>query len=158
MSHYARVHRELVDARGDAIGRPCAAPGCTRLADGWGLVGDATHYGEDSHGKAVRWSTDLNDYAPLCDSHNALLDHGGDWLYCPRGHYRATWGRAKNGHCRGCHRERAREYRAAHRDDPEYRARCREHSKNHRARRAALARSSEQHDTGQTATTKGNPG
>jgi hypothetical protein len=136
MSRYARLHKELIDARGDAIGRACAAPGCTRLADGWGLVGEASHYGEDSHGRAVRWSTDLNDYAPLCDSHNALLDHGGDWLYCPQGHYRPTFSTSANGRCRACDRERARAYHAAHRDDPAYRERRRRNAKNNRAKRA----------------------
>lgn len=143
MSPYARVHLELVDARGEAIGRPCAAPGCARLADGWGLVGDATNYGEDSHGKAVRWSTDLNDYAPLCDSHNAQLDHGGDWLYCPRGHYRVTWSRITatgRARCLGCERERARAYHAARRDDPAYRERRRRNAANHYARSASRKR------------------
>lgn len=147
---YRFVHDELKRERGDALGRPCAAPDCRRLADGWGLVGEASHYGEDTMGRGVRWSTDLRDYAPLCDSHNALLDHGGDWLYCPQGHYRATFGTYANGHCRGCERERARAYHAARRDDPDYRARRRRSALNHRASRAGI--------TGQTATTKGTQG
>ena len=145
---YRLIHDELKGQRGDAVGRPCTAPGCRRLADGWGLVGDASHYGEDSVGRAVRWSNDLNDYAPLCDGHNHQLDCGGDWIYCPRGHVRVTWGTTANGRCRGCHREDARAYHAVRRDDPAYRERRRRSNQNHRAKRAVT--------NGQTATTKGN--
>lgn len=109
MNRYRRVHQELRHERGDAVGRPCVAPGCRRLADGWGL-GDATHYGHDGDAR-VRWSVDLDDYAPLCVTHNNQLDRGGDWTYCPRGHVRAAWGTAANGMCRGCDRERSRERR-----------------------------------------------
>lgn len=77
------MHEMLRRKFGSAVGRPCAAPGCRRLADGWGLVGDATHYGEKGRdGKIVRGSTDPSDYAPLCFSHNAQLDRGGDWQHC----------------------------------------------------------------------------
>lgn len=117
---YRRMHEMLVREFGSAVGRPCAAPGCRRLADGWGLVGEATHYGEKGGDeKIVRWSTDPNDYAPLCYSHNAQLDRGGDWQHCPRGHYRLTFGTDADGGCRGCRRDRSRARRA----DPEYRAR-----------------------------------
>ena len=137
-SGYNRVHYLLRRDRGSAVGRPCVVPGCTRLADGWGLVGEATHYGEKGgDDKPVRWSTDLNDYAPLCYSHNAQLDRGGDLLMCPRGHVRITWGVTGKGECRGCSRERSREYHAARRDDPVFRARRRENTRNYRARRAA---------------------
>lgn len=119
-SGYNRVHYLLRREFGSAVGRPCVAPGCRRLADGWGLVGDATHYGEKGgDGKPVRWPTDLNDYAPLCHSHNVQLDHGGDWQHCPRGHYRFTWGTDSKSECRGCGRDR----RHARRADPEYRER-----------------------------------
>lgn len=128
---YRLIHDELKDRRGSAIGLPCVAPDCRRLADGWGLVGEASHYGEDSLGRAVRWSNDLNDYAPLCDSHNNLLDRGGDWLYCPNGHYRATFGTHRNGRCKGCTRDSLRARYA----DPEYRARA-----NARRRELAAAR------------------
>lgn len=117
---YRIMHETLRREHGSAVGRPCAAPGCRRLADGWGLVGDATHYGEKGgDGKLVRWSTDPNDYAPLCYSHNAQLDRGGDWQHCPRGHYRLTFGADPDGGCRGCRRDRARARRA----NPAYRAR-----------------------------------
>jgi hypothetical protein len=81
-------------------------------------VGEAMIYGEHAS-RAVRWSTDLDDYAPLCDSHNALLDHGGDWEMCPRGHVRVVWGKKPNGHCRGCARvqERARRRRLARKEN-----------------------------------------
>lgn len=136
---YQRMHEMLANEFGSAVGRPCVAPGCARLADGWGLIGEATHYGEKHVGGTaiVRWSNDPNDYAPLCYSHNAQLDHGGDWLMCPRGHVRITWGVTGKGECRGCSRERSREYHAARRDDPVFRARRRENTRNYRARRAA---------------------
>lgn len=119
-SGYNRVHYLLRRDRGSAVGRPCIVPGCRRLADGWGLVGEATHYGEKGgDNKPVRWSTDLNDYAPLCYSHNAQLDGGGDLLMCPRGHVRITWGTTGKSECRGCVRER----RCARRAETEYRAR-----------------------------------
>lgn len=111
MNRYKLVHRELRLRRGSAVRQPCVAPDCTRLADGWGLVGDATHYGYDGRVR-VRWSTRLNDYAPLCTRHNNQLDRGGDWVYCPRGHVRAAWGTTRKGDCRGCDRERSRERRA----------------------------------------------
>lgn len=122
---YQRMHEMLAREFGSAVGRPCVAPGCTRLADGWGLVGEATHYGEKNVGgtQIVRWSNDPKDYSPLCYSHNAQLDHGGDWLMCPRGHVRITWGADPDGGCRGCRRERLREYKRRLRADPEYRTR-----------------------------------
>lgn len=162
---YRIMHEMLRREFGSAVGRPCAAPGCRRLADGWGLVGEASHYGEKGgDGKIVRWSTDPKDYAPLCFSHNAQLDRGGDWQHCPRGHYRLTFGTDADGGCRGCRRDRLREHKRRRRTDPEYRARenarnrerrARRLSADHRAASAALSRSSEQHDTGQKATTKG---
>lgn len=122
---YQRMHEMFAREFGSAVGRPCVAPGCTRLADGWGLVGEATHYGEKNVGgtQIVRWSNDPKDYAPLCYSHNAQLDHGGDWLMCPRSHVRITWGADPDGGCRGCRRERLREYKRRLRADPEYRTR-----------------------------------
>lgn len=118
---YQRVHETLVREYGSAVGRPCVAPGCTRLANGWALVGEPTNWGEKSGSDAriVRWSTDLRDYAPCCHTHNHQLDRGGDWQHCPRGHYRATWGVDSKSECKGCRRERRRRLRA----DPEYRAR-----------------------------------
>ncbi|GAA4066304.1 hypothetical protein [Agromyces indicus] len=136
MSGYERVHQELKARRGNAVGRRCVAPGCTRLADGWGLVGDegTLRFSEDGHGKRVRWSDDLADYKPLCMTHNNQLDHGGDWLLCPRGHSRAAFGVAADGMCRRCKSERSREDRE--RGGDQYRARNRERM---RARRAAMS-------------------
>ncbi|MGY1551586.1 hypothetical protein ACW5CM_07340 [Microbacterium sp. A588] len=129
---YRRMHEMLVREFGSAVGRPCVAPGCTRLADGWGLVGEASHYGEKGgDDKIVRWSTDPNDYAPVCYSHNAQLDRGGDWQHCPRGHYRLTWGTDTKSECRGCARDRHRARRA----DPAYRAREYARERENRARR-----------------------
>lgn len=107
MNEYQELHRKLRSVRGNAVGRPCIAPGCTRLADGWGLLGESSCYGEDGRAR-VRWSKDLDDYAPMCASHNAQLDRGGDWELCPSGHHRATWGTTTNGSCRGCSRESSR--------------------------------------------------
>lgn len=139
MSEYRRIHAELKRTRGSAVGQPCAAPGCDRLADGWGLIGEGLVFGlKDGDGNPddvpVRWSRDPKDYAALCYSHNAQLDHGGDWLYCPRGHYRLTFGKDSKGDCIGCRRERLREFKRRRRTDPEYRAHEREQR---RARRAA---------------------
>lgn len=106
MNRYQALHRALRKERGSAVGRPCAAPDCKRLADGWGLIGEASHYDMDGCAR-VRYSTHLGDYTPLCYSHNAQLDKGGDWTYCPNGHHRATWGKSGTG-CRGCARESAR--------------------------------------------------
>ncbi|MBF0673175.1 MAG: hypothetical protein IR160_11390 [Salinibacterium sp.] len=148
---YQAIHAELRARRGSAVGLPCVAPGCSRLADGWALVGEATNWGEksDSEDKIVRWSTDLNDYAPCCDSHNHQLDKGGDWLYCPRGHYRTTWGVDSKGECQGCRRERRRRLRA----DPEYRARETARDLARRAdRRAMNHRADRAVATGRTAT------
>lgn len=109
---YKQIHDRLEHERGRAVGMPCVAPGCTRLADGWGLrSGEATHFGEDYYGRAVKWSTDLAAYSPMCMHHNRLLDGGGDWDHCPRGHYRATFGTYPNGQCRGCSRSASREHR-----------------------------------------------
>ncbi len=164
-SGYRIMHERLRREFGSGVGYPCAAPGCRRLSDGWGLVGEASHFGEKGRGDAqiVRWSTDPKDYAPLCYSHNAQLDHGGDWQHCPRGHYRLTFGTDPDGGCIGCRRERLREHKRRLRADPEYRARENARNQERRARRradvraasAALPRSSEQQDTGHTATTKG---
>ncbi|QMU98212.1 hypothetical protein FVO59_14225 [Microbacterium esteraromaticum] len=144
-SGYNRVHYLLRRDRGSAVGRPCVVPGCARLADGWGLVGEATHYGEKGgDGKPVRWSTDLNDYAPLCYSHNSQLDRGGDLLMCPRGHVRLTWGVTSNGECVGCRRERLREHKRRLRADPGYRARENAQRQEQRKRRAERAKNGEQ--------------
>lgn len=136
-SGYRRMHDMLVREYGSAVGRPCFAPGCRRLADGWGLVGEASHYGEKDVGgtKIVRWSTDPKDYAPLCFSHNAQLDGGGDWQHCPKGHYRLTWGVDVKSECVGCRRERLREHKRRLRAAPEYRAR--ENASNQERRRRA---------------------
>jgi hypothetical protein len=113
---YAGVHRLLKRHRGSAVGKPCAAPGCGRLADGWGLVGLPTHIGpHPDHGRTVRWSIRIfTDYAPLCRSCNNLRDHGGTWALCPAGHSRVAWGRS-GGRCAGCRREARRRGRAASR-------------------------------------------
>lgn len=104
---YAGVHRALKRLRGSAVGKPCAA-GCGRLADGWGLVSSPTHIGpHPDHGRTVRWSIRLDDYAPLCRSCNNLRDHGGTWALCPHGHARIAWGRS-GGRCRGCRRNAER--------------------------------------------------
>ncbi|MFT4280569.1 hypothetical protein [Microbacterium sp.] len=139
MSEYRRIHAELKRTRGSAVGQPCAAPGCDLLADGWGLVGEGLVFGlKDGDGKPddvpVRWSRDPKDYAPLCYSHNAQMDHGGDWLMCRRGHVRLTWGKDSDGWCVGCRREHLREYKRRRRADPEYRA-CERQQR--QARRAA---------------------
>lgn len=165
ISGYGDVHDALRRQFGSAVGRPCVVPGCRRLADGWGLVGEATNYGEKKDGTRVRWSTDLKDYAPLCYSHNAQLDRGGDLLMCPRGHVRITWGKdPHNSECVGCRRERLREYKRRRRTDPAFRdrenakareRRARRRAIDHRAGSAALPRDREQHDTGQQATTRG---
>lgn len=131
---YKRVHSRLERERGRAVGMPCVAPGCSRLADGWGLRGgEATHSGEDYFGRRVKWSKDLAAYSPMCVHHNRQVDMGGDWDSCPNGHYRITWGAHADGRCRGCARESSRRYHGAHRDDPAYRARRREQQ----SRRAA---------------------
>ncbi|WP_405372294.1 MULTISPECIES: hypothetical protein [unclassified Microbacterium] len=127
-SEYRRVHDDLKRIRGSAVGRPCAAPDCDRLADGWGLVGEGLVFGMKNNDGLpddvlVRWSRDPRDYAPLCYSHNAQMDHGGDWLYCPRGHYRLTFGKDSKGECIGCRRVRLRDIKRRHRVDPAYRAR-----------------------------------
>ena len=138
-SEYRRIHAELKRTRGSGVGAPCAAPRRTRLADGWGLVGEGLVFGlKDGNGNPddvqVRWSRDLRDYAPLCYSDNAQMDRGGDWVMCPRGHVRLTWGTDSNGWCVGCRREQLREFKRRRRADPVYRAREREQQK---ARRAA---------------------
>lgn len=111
MRGYSATHKALKRERGSAIGQPCAAPDCTALADGWGLIAHPTVFGTES-GRPVSWSRDLRDYAPLCKSHNGQKDGGGNWTRCPRGHVRAVWGTTPSGHCRGCARERSREARA----------------------------------------------
>ncbi|OIU87674.1 hypothetical protein BFN01_08345 [Microbacterium sp. AR7-10] len=111
---YAGAHRTLKRLRGSAVGKPCAAPGCRRLADGWGLIGHPTHIGpHPDHGRTVRWSIRIfTDYAPLCSSCNNLRDHGGSWDFCPRGHSRLAYGRS-GGKCRGCRRDAERARTAA---------------------------------------------
>ena len=112
---YDGMHRFLRRVRGSAVGKPCVAPDCTRLADGWGLVGHPTHLGVESHGRPVRWSVRLRDYAPLCARHNSQRDSGGSWAMCPQGHARAAWGTDARGTCRGCKREHERRLRASKR-------------------------------------------
>lgn len=114
---YAGVHRALRRLRGSAVGKSCAAPGCRRLADGWGLITrQPTHIGpHPDHGRTVRYSVRIfTDYAPLCSSCNNLRDHGGTWTLCPAGHARIAWGRS-GGKCRGCRRDAERRRRAAKR-------------------------------------------
>lgn len=108
---YGSVHEALRRERGSAVGKPCAAPGCGRPANGWGLTTRPTSFSAKA-GAALGYSTDLDAYAPLCASHNAQRDHGGDWHSCPRGHVRLVWGTTNGGHCRGCRREWSREYNA----------------------------------------------
>ena len=105
-STYRGVHEALVQARGSAVGRPCH--GCGLPARGWMRIGPATHIGRNSHGKRVKWSTDLSAYAPGCARCNARADHGGSLALCPRKHVRAAWGTTPKGECRGCVRERRR--------------------------------------------------
>jgi len=110
---YGAVHSALRRRYGSAIGRPCAAPGCDAPATGHALIGRATHIGVDSHGKRVKWSTDLDAYAPTCTSHNGQRDHGGSWTMCKHGHVRLAWGVTAKGYCRGCVRQRPRRRSAA---------------------------------------------
>lgn len=105
---YGGVHRALIRERGSPVGRPCAAPGCEEPSTGWGLTTHPTTIGVNGHGHLVRFSTNLDAYEPLCRSHNAQRDHGGNWLRCPQGHDRATWGADAAGTCRGCKREHDR--------------------------------------------------
>lgn len=105
-STYRGVHDALVRERGSAVGRPCH--GCGRPATGWMRVGPATHIGRNSHGKGVKWSTDLDAYQPGCASCNARADHGGSLIACKRGHVREAWGTTRKGACRACERERNR--------------------------------------------------
>lgn len=107
---YGGVHKALIRHRGSAVGRPCAAPGCTSTASGWGLIEHPTTIGA-AGGKVLRFSTDLDAYAPTCTRHNSQRDHGGNWTLCPKGHVRAVWGTDSTGTCRGCNREYMREYR-----------------------------------------------
>jgi hypothetical protein len=105
---YAGVHAAVIRLRGSAVGKPCH--GCGRPATGWMRIGPATHIGRNSHGKRVKWSTDLSAYAWGCSSCNARADHGGSLIYCPAParHVRAAWGTTAKGECRGCQRERNR--------------------------------------------------
>jgi hypothetical protein len=107
-STYRGVHDALTRHRGPARGRPCEGPGCDRTATGWMRVGPPTHIGRNSHGKRVKWSTDMDAYLPGCARCNARADHGGSLIYCPRKHVRAIWGTTPRGECRGCVRERRR--------------------------------------------------
>ena len=107
---YTGIHKALRRERGSAVGEPCAAPHCDRLATGWGLVARPTTIGATG-GKLVRFSTDLDAYEPTCTSHNAQRDHGGNWTLCPKGHVRSVWGTDSTGTCRGCNREYMRGYR-----------------------------------------------
>lgn len=109
---YAGVHKALRRVRGSAVGKRCAHPECDRSAQGWGLVGHPTTIGTVDGGRLVRFSTDLDAYAPLCARHNAQRDHGGNWTACPKGHVRTVWGTDATGTCRGCNREYMRAYRA----------------------------------------------
>lgn len=102
---YGGVHRALKQLRGSAVGRPCIAPGCGEPSKGWGLVGRPTTIGVDSRRRIVRYSQFADDYEPLCNRHNSLLDGGGSWSLCPKGHVRALWGQGKTGGCLGCSRE-----------------------------------------------------
>lgn len=128
----ARLKRQ----RGSATGYPCAAPGCDRQAETWALVGSPTHTGTATiRGKVatVRWSVNLDDYAPACRTHNAQLKGGGTWERCGRGHLRSEAGVNPRGQCAACRRE--------DRQSPERLERHREAERRYRekkrARRAA---------------------
>lgn len=60
----------------------------------------------------MKWSTNYEDYVPMCRSHNGQRDGGGNWTLCPRGHARIAFGTTPSGACRGCRREWDREARA----------------------------------------------
>lgn len=109
---YEGVHYELRRRHGSAVGLPCAHPTCDRPAIGWGLLGHPTNIGYNSRGTVVKWSTNYDDYVPMCRTHNSQRDGGGNWTLCPRGHARIAWGTVPNGACRGCRREWDREARA----------------------------------------------
>lgn len=110
---YRQVHDRLIRERGSAVGRPCF--GCGRPSTGWMRIGPADRIGLNSHGKRVKFSTDLSAYVWGCPSCNARADHGGSLLYCKRKHARIAWGTTKKGECRACARERSRARRRAER-------------------------------------------
>lgn len=107
---YRGMHRRLQRLHGAASAHPCAAPACERQAADWALIGEPTHMGpvERSAQRFAYWSTNLDDFAPLCRSHHRMLDAGGDWTYCPRAHLRAVVGTTQRGECRACKRQRGR--------------------------------------------------
>lgn len=109
---YEGVHHELHRRRGSAVGLPCAHPDCDTPAIGWGLLGHPTNIGYNQRGTVVKWSTNYEDYVPMCRSHNGQRDGGGNWTLCPRGHARIAFGTTPSGACRGCRREWDREARA----------------------------------------------
>ncbi|MGV9194069.1 hypothetical protein ACQ143_06960 [Microbacterium sp. MC2] len=112
---YRSVHGALRRAHGPASGYACAAPDCDRQATDWALCGEPTRLGTVSpaNDRAVVWSTEPRDYAPLCRRHHRMLDGGGDLTFCPAGHHRATFGTTNSGECRGCDRDRQRRRRAS---------------------------------------------
>lgn len=105
---YDEVHRRLRKERGSAVDAACSHPDCDRRSTGYALIRipETTTITWNSHGKIVRLSRNLDDYGPACTRHNAQMDHGGNWTYCPHGHARIVWGADRSGYCRGCARHK----------------------------------------------------
>jgi hypothetical protein len=119
LNSYKGVHNKLARQRGPASAHLCVAPGCGKQAAHWALVGEPTHHGTEhlkGTGFVVRWSTDLDDYAPTCVSHNKQLDAGGTWERCLQGHIRTEVGTDPRGACTQCRKDRINKHYRENRD------------------------------------------
>ena len=109
---YAAVHNRALREFGPASQFACVAPGCDRQAEQWVWLRTGPSRTGIRRGVRVTWGTDLADYAPMCRSHNSMMDRGGTLTHCPNGHERAVYGASRQGNCRECQREDVRRRRA----------------------------------------------
>lgn len=104
-TRYDAVHARLRRKRGRAAEYQCSAPDCSNPASAWAWLRTGPSVTAEHHGKMLTWGVDIQDYSPMCPSHERMLDRGGTLTHCPRGHDRTISGTVDKGYCAECRRE-----------------------------------------------------
>jgi hypothetical protein len=105
---YTAIHDRVYDEHGSANSWPCSNSTCGNQAEQWALMPDALDKKYDIvHDKLIVYSSNLEDYVPLCRSCHQRLDRGGSLTHYKCGHtreikntYTFPDGRTR---CRECH-------------------------------------------------------